>query len=250
MVHFWHRHREGAWNKLATATLSWLSFVPDMLSHLTLLSWSLGNRWKEALGFWLGLLSQLVTYVQVYRVVLDRTSTDSHSSHTVVNVQVSCLSLWSLKLGSRYSCSHARVSKCPSADFAIHYNSLRAVKEQPDVTSYIPCVLSLACNWSIVLTLYCNFGIAVCLIKIIIIFIDGILPSPREYIHVHTHTLALQTFDCIAAVLVFRASGLDCSGDEQANSITTDINSRQLDICGMTPNGSNLYTEMWNNIWG
>jgi len=22
-------------------------------------------------------------------------------------------------------------------------------KEQPDVTSYIPCILSLACNWSI-----------------------------------------------------------------------------------------------------
>ena len=65
-----------------------------------------------------------------------------------------------------------------------------------------------------------------------------------------THTLALQTFDCIAAVFVFRASGLDCSGDEQANSITTDINNRQLDICGMTPNGSNLYPETWNNIWG
>ena len=63
-----------------------------------------------------------------------------------------------------------------------------------------------------------------------------------------THTLALQTFDCTAAVFVFRASGLDCSGDEQAYSITTDINSRQLDICGMAPNGSNLYTEMWNSI--
>ena len=76
-------------------------------------------------------------YEQAYRVVLDRTSTDSHSSHTVVNVQVTCLSLWSLKLGNRYSCSHARVSKRPPADLAIHHNTLRAAKEQPDVTSYI-----------------------------------------------------------------------------------------------------------------
>ena len=31
----------------------------------------------------------------------------------------------------------------------IHYNTSRAAKEQPDVTSYVPCILSLACNWSI-----------------------------------------------------------------------------------------------------
>ena len=48
-----------------------------------------------------------------------------------------------------YSCSHACVSKHPPADLAIHHNTLRAAKEQPDVTSYIPCILSLACNWSI-----------------------------------------------------------------------------------------------------
>ena len=113
-------------------TLSWLSFIPNMLCHLALLSQSLGNRWKEAPGFWLG-LSQLVTHVQACCVVLDRTSTDSHSSHTVVNVQVSCSSLWSLKLGNRYSCSHACLSKRPPADFAIHYNTLHAAKEQPDV---------------------------------------------------------------------------------------------------------------------
>ena len=91
----------------------------------------------------------LGTRLQAYRVVLDRTSTDSHSPHTVVNVKVCCLSLWLLKLGYRYSCSHARVSKRPPADLAIHHNTLRAAKEQPDVTSYIPCILSLACNWSI-----------------------------------------------------------------------------------------------------
>jgi len=43
--------------------------------------------------------------------------------------------------------SHARVSQHPPADFAIHYNTLRTAKEQPDVTSYIPCILSLVCNW-------------------------------------------------------------------------------------------------------
>ena len=42
-----------------------------------------------------------------------------------------------------------RLSKRPPADLAIHYNTLRAAKEQPDVTSYIPCIPSLACNWSI-----------------------------------------------------------------------------------------------------
>ena len=94
LVFFWHRHREGAWNKLATETLSWLSFISDMLSHLTLLSRWLGNRWKEAPGFWLGLLSQLIMYVQAYCIVLDHTSTDFHSSHIIVNVQVSCLSPW------------------------------------------------------------------------------------------------------------------------------------------------------------
>ena len=117
LVLFWHRHQEGAWNKLATATLSWLSF---MLSYLALLSLLLENWWKEVPGFWLRLFSQLVMYVQAYCIVLDRTSTDSHSSHTVINVQVSCLSPWSLKLGNWYSCNHACVSKHPPADFAIH----------------------------------------------------------------------------------------------------------------------------------
>ena len=107
---FWHRHREGAWNKLVTATLSWLSFIWDTLSHLTLLCKSLGNQWKEAPGFWLGLLSQFIMYV-------DHTSPNSHSSHTVVNVQVSCLSPWSLKLCNRCSCSPRARFKVPTCRF-------------------------------------------------------------------------------------------------------------------------------------
>jgi len=84
-------HREGAWKKLVTATLSWLSFIPNMLSHLALLSRLIGNQWKEVPRFWLGLLWQFVTYVQAFCVVLDCTLTDSHSSPNVMSVQVSCL---------------------------------------------------------------------------------------------------------------------------------------------------------------
>jgi len=85
-------------------------------------------------------------YVKVCCVVLNHVSSDSHSSHTIVNIQVSCLSSSSLKLVNWYSCSHAYVSKRPPAGFAIHHNT---AKEELDVTSYIPCILSLACNWSI-----------------------------------------------------------------------------------------------------
>ena len=138
-------------------TLSWLSFIPNTLRHLAFLSGILGNRWKEAPGFWLELLPQLVAYfyyfiiyfiyyVQVYCIILVCTSTDSHSSHTVFIVQVSCLSPWSLKMCSWYSCSHVHVLNCPPANFAIHDDTLHTAKEQSDVTSYIPCILSLACN--------------------------------------------------------------------------------------------------------
>ena len=38
LVLFWYHHQEGA--VLATATLSWLSFIPNMLTHLAPLSQS------------------------------------------------------------------------------------------------------------------------------------------------------------------------------------------------------------------
>jgi len=74
LVLFWHRHQEGTWNKLVTASL-----ISNTLSHLALLSPSPGNQWKEVPGFWLRLLSQQVTYVQVYCIVLEHTSTKPHS---------------------------------------------------------------------------------------------------------------------------------------------------------------------------
>jgi len=146
----WHRHPEGAWKTLPTATLSWLSLIPNMLCHLALLSRSLGNRWKEAPGFWLWLLSQLVTYVQACLVVLDHTSNDSHSSHTVVNVQVSCLSLWSLKLGHRYSCSHAR--KAPTCRFSHSLQYFTCCKRATGC-DVIHSMHTFA-NWSIVAVLH------------------------------------------------------------------------------------------------
>ena len=45
LVLFWHRHRVSAWNKLATATLSWLLFIPNTQSHLALLI-----AWKSVEG--------------------------------------------------------------------------------------------------------------------------------------------------------------------------------------------------------
>ena len=139
-VLFWHCHQKGAWNKLATATISWLSFIPSTLSNLALLSQSLGNRWKAAPGFLLGLWSQLVTYVQAYCVLLDRTST-LHILSLTSRSPAYHLGHLNWVIGNWYSCT--RVSKCPPA-----------AKEQPDVTSYIPCILLLVCKWSINLGIF------------------------------------------------------------------------------------------------
>jgi len=46
------------------------------------------------------------------------------------------------------------ISNRPSADFAIHYSTLRVAKDQPDVVSAIPCILLLiVCNWPIPITI-------------------------------------------------------------------------------------------------
>jgi len=55
LVLFWHSHWEGAWNKLVTAIFSWLSFIPNTLSHLLApLSQVLGNRGRRRLDSGLG----------------------------------------------------------------------------------------------------------------------------------------------------------------------------------------------------
>jgi len=105
----WYRHPEGAWkNSRQRPTAGSHSFQTRYaisLSYIDHLEIGGRRRPDSSSGCCHNSLRMS------YRVVLDRISTDSHSSHTVVNVQVSCLSLWSLKLGNRYSCSHARVSK-------------------------------------------------------------------------------------------------------------------------------------------
>ena len=142
LAHFWQGHREGAWNKLATATLSWLSFIPNTLSHLVLLSRSLGNRWKETPGFWLGLLSQLVTYVQAYCVVLDRTSRiPSFTSRSAAYHRGHL---------NRSSCSHARAfqsAHLPVLPFTTI--PFKCCKRATGCDVIHPCILSLACNRSI-----------------------------------------------------------------------------------------------------
>ena len=46
LVLFWHHH---AWNKLMTVTLSWLSFIPNTLSHLAPLL--LACNWPIRISF-------------------------------------------------------------------------------------------------------------------------------------------------------------------------------------------------------
>ena len=72
------------------------------------------------------------------RFVLVRTSTDSHTSLIVLNVQVYCLSPRSLKLCDRYSFNHARISNAHLLISPLTAILNVAVIEQPDVTSYIP----------------------------------------------------------------------------------------------------------------
>ena len=129
------------WLSLASPSRRCLENTPDSDPQLALIhpKYTMPSRspisitWKSVEGGARILARVVVTTRYVCPGVPRRsrsTSTDSHSSHTVVNVQVSCLSLWSLKLSNRYSCSHARVSKRPPADLAIHHcdNTLRAAK--------------------------------------------------------------------------------------------------------------------------
>ena len=149
LVLFWHRHREGAWNKLATSTLSWLSFIPDMLSYLALLSLLLGNRWKEVPGFWLGLLSNSLCMSR-------RTASFSIVPQPILTLRIPSLTSRSAAYHRGHLNWVISIVVATRAFQSAHLLVLpfttillRAAKEQPDVTSYIPCILLLACNWSI-----------------------------------------------------------------------------------------------------
>jgi len=68
-------------------------------------------------------------------VILLRTSTDRHSSHTFFNAQVSCLSPWSLRLCHQYSFSYAHISTAHLPILPLTAILKVAAKEQPDMTS-------------------------------------------------------------------------------------------------------------------
>jgi len=82
LVLFWHRHWEGTWNKIVTASLISLKHSKPSPSPI-----SIARKSVEG-GTWI-LARAVVTYVQVYCIVLKRTSTKPHSPHTIVNVQSS-----------------------------------------------------------------------------------------------------------------------------------------------------------------
>ena len=114
LVLFWHRYRESAWNKLATATSAashpsktrWTISV-SYLDHL-----EIGGRRRSDPG--LGCCHNMLQVCPAYGIVLVRASTDSHSLHTVFTARslvkhhshMNCVR-------NRYGFSHTQVSNCP-----------------------------------------------------------------------------------------------------------------------------------------
>ena len=70
LVLFWHRYREKCLEQARDCDLSCLLSIQNTLNHLGLVPGSLGNRWKKALGSWLGLLPQHVSYRYVQHTAL------------------------------------------------------------------------------------------------------------------------------------------------------------------------------------
>ena len=149
LVLFWHRYRESAWNKLCDCDLSCLASIQNTLNRLGLLPGSLGNRWKKVLGSWLGLLPQHLQVCPAYCVVLVRTSTDSHSLHTVFTARslVSHHSHMNCVIGMVSVTRRFQTAPLPILPFTAILNV--ATKEQPDVMSRESNSFTLVCNWLI-----------------------------------------------------------------------------------------------------
>ena len=85
----------------------------NTLNHLGLVPGSLGNRWKKALGSWLGLLPQHVTgmssILRCSRSYFNRFSLFAHRLYR----QVPCQTPQSHELCNPYGFSHAQVSNRP-----------------------------------------------------------------------------------------------------------------------------------------
>ena len=134
---FWHRYREKCLEQARDCDLSCLPSIQNTLNHLGLVPGSLGNRWKKALGSWLGKLPQHITgmssILRCSRSYFNRFSLFAHRLYH----QVSCPSPQSHELCNRYGFSDTQVSNRPPANFAIHCNTQRGYERATgcDVTS-------------------------------------------------------------------------------------------------------------------
>ena len=148
----WHPHPGGAWKTIPTATLSRLSFIPNTLCHLALSylhHLEIGGRTPPDSGS--GCCHNSLRMSR-------RTA-----SFLIVPQPILTLHIPSLTSRSpAYHCGHLNwviglvvaTPKRPLADLAIHYNTLRAAKEQPDVTSYINAYFRLRATGLLNLMVY------------------------------------------------------------------------------------------------
>ena len=134
--------------------LSCLPSIQNMLNHFGLVPGSLGNRWKKALGSWLGLLPQHVTgmssILRCSRSYFNRFSLFAHRLYR----QVPCQTPQSHELCNPYGFSHAQVSNRPLPILPFTAILNVAIKEQPDVTSRQSNSFALVCNWLIVTSIF------------------------------------------------------------------------------------------------
>ena len=149
LVLFWHRYREKCLEPARDCDLSCQPSIQNTLNHLGLVPGSLGNRWKKALGSWLGLLPQHVTgmssILRCSRSYFNRFSLFAHRLYR----QVPCQTPQSHELCNPYGFSHAQVSNCPLPILPFTAILNVAIKEQPDVTSRQSNSFALVCNWLI-----------------------------------------------------------------------------------------------------
>ena len=139
----------GTNSRLVDCDLSCLPSIQNTLNHLGLVPGSLGNRWKKALGSWLGLLPQHVTgmssILRCSRSYFNRFSLFAHRLYR----QVPCQTPQSHELFNPYGFSHAQVSNRPLPILPFTAILNVPIKEQPDVTSRQSNSFALVCNWLI-----------------------------------------------------------------------------------------------------
>ena len=116
----------------------------------TWIAWEIGGRRRSDPG--LGCCHNTLQVCPAYCVVLVRTSTDSHSLHTVFTARSLVKQPQSHELCNPYGFSHAQVSNRPLPILPFTAILNLAIKEQPDVTSRQSNSFALVCNWLITCT--------------------------------------------------------------------------------------------------